>query len=323
MVERVKQTGVSRMLAGLSWLAAILAAILCLAVPIVDAAAQTASDSAAVLARVEAYGSAWNTHDASALAAFFTDDADVVMGNLPAAHGRRAIRDSWAEYFERQEPERQLTLDVSPVRFVAPDVAIVHVGTTTGGRDRSGRELSTRRFRGIWVMHSRDDGWLVAAMRGLPREEDRVILNPSAGAAEALRPRIRALVDAFENAFNRHDPSAISGLYGEDAEFVVRNSPVLRGRQAILDWGRTYFSQPRPYRAILIVDDIRMLTPDVALVNLVATGAPPDAEAPVGPVRYTRATWVVVREGTEWRIAALWVLPSEDDRVIRRASDRR
>lgn len=280
-------------------------------------AAQAVADSAAIGARVEAYLRAWNAHDPSALATFFTEGADFAMGNQPAAHGRQEIRDSWQAYFARQEPERHLTLDVRPLRFVTADVAVMYVGTTTGGRDRQGQALPTRRFRGAWVWHRQGDSWLIAAMRGLPTERDRVVLNESLEAAEDLRPQIRALVHAYEDAFNAHDPSAVSALYTDDAEMVIRNLPPTRGREAIQQMGQTYFAEPRPYPAILIVDDIRMIAPEVALINIIATGAGPQSDGRPLPARYARATWVVVREAGEWRISALWVLPSEDDRIDR------
>lgn len=283
------------------------------------ASAQAVGDADAISARVEAYRGAWNTHDPSALAAFFTEDADVVMGNLPGVRGRREIRDWWRDYFERQEPERRLTLDVSPTRFVASDVAVLNVVTATGGRDRQGEELPVRKFRGTWLWRRQSDNWLISAMRGLPYEEDRVVLNSSVEAAKSLRPQIRSFVDTYEEAFNSHDPSAVSGFYNEDAEIIVRNLPATHGRQAIEEWWRTYFSQPRPYRAIFIIDDIRMITPDVALINLTTTGATSQTLGESSAVRYTRATWVTVREARDWRIAALWVLPSRDDRIIRNA----
>jgi uncharacterized protein (TIGR02246 family) len=279
--------------------------------------AQTVEDSVAVGGRIEAYRTAWNTHDASVLAAFFTNDADLVMGNLPAAVGRQAIQESWREYFANQEPERGLALDVRSVRFVAPDVAVINVVTTTGGRDRQGQELAARRFRGSWVIRRQGGEWLISAMRGLPTEEDRVVLNASPDAREALKPEIRAFIDAYEDAFNSHDPSAVSAFYRNDADIIVRNGPVTHGRQAIQDWWQSYFSEARPYRAILIPEDIRTVTPNVALVNLVGTGAPANVESRGAPVRYTRATWLISREDAAWLITALWVLPSEDDRIIR------
>jgi uncharacterized protein (TIGR02246 family) len=144
-----------------------------------------------------------------------------------------------------------------------------------------------------------------------------VILNGTVAAAAALRPHIRALVAAYEDTFDSHDPAAVSAFFTEDADIVVRNSAVIHGRQAILDWWRTYFSQPRPYRTILIVDEIRMISPAVALINVIGTGAGLQADAEPLPVRYTRATWVVIRQEGDWLIAALRVLLSEDDRLIR------
>ena len=281
------------------------------------AAAQDVDDSATIRARVEAYRGTWNTHDASALAAFFTEDADFVMGNLPSVRGRQEIQHWWQDYFERQEPERRLTLDVSSVRFVAAKVAVVNVSTATGGSNHEGLELHVRKFRGTWVLQRKNGTWLIAALGGLPDEGDRVVLNASAKAAQTLMPRIRAFVRAYEGAFNAHDPAALTALYTDDADMVIRNSPVVHGRQAILDWWRTYFSQPRPYRAILIIDEIRMMSPDVALIKFTATGASQQPDAEQSPVRYARATWVVVRKEGKWLITALRVLPSEDDHIIR------
>jgi uncharacterized protein (TIGR02246 family) len=281
--------------------------------------AQTAADSVALRARIEAYRTVWNTHDASALSAFFSDSADLVMGNQPEAVGRQAIRESWRDYFSNQEPERHLTLDVHSVRFVDPEVAVVHVTTTTGGRDREGRALLSRRFRGAWVVQRRSGEWLISAMRGEPTEQDRVVLNESLAAAEELRPGIRAFVDAYEDAFNSHVASAVSAFYADDADIIVRNGPVTHGRQAIQAWWQSYFVESRPYRAIYIVKDIRSVTPDVALVNLVVTGAAVESTAEPAPVRYTRATWLLARdgEGARWLLSAVWVLPSEEDDIIR------
>lgn len=271
---------------------------------------------------MDAYVDAWDAHDVSRLGAIFAEDADFVMGNQPAARGRRQIEEWWQTYFDRQEPERHLDLDVRPPRFLTPVVAIMSVTTTTGGRDSRGRDLQARRFRGTWLWRRQADTWLIAAMRGLPLQEDRVTLNASLDAAETLRPDIRGFVAAYEEAFDTHDPIAVSALYRDDAEIIVRNSPVVSGRDAIRAWWRDYFAEPRPYRALFIIDDIRMIVPDVALLNITGTG---DAQRPVADrpatVRYTRATWLLTRASGAWRIAELLVLPSEDDEIIR-ASDR-
>lgn len=301
--------------------AAILAMGILAAVAPSGATAQGAADSAALHERVEAYQSAWNTHDPAAVAAFFSEDADMAFGNLPASRGREAIEAGWRTYFERQEPERGLTLEVNSVRFVTADVAVMNVATTTGGRDSQGQDLATRKFRGTWVLRRQSSQWLIAAMRGLPTEEDRVELTASMEAAASLRPQLRAFVAAYEDTFDRHDPEALSAFYRDDADIIIREGPVIHGAEAILEWWRAYFSRPRPYRVLLIIDEIRTMSDNVALLDFTATGATSETTDQLLPVRVTRATWVVVREDGEWLIAALRVLPSEYDRVIRE-SDR-
>jgi len=69
------------------------AASLALFVAAGQAGAQTANDPSLteVRAQVQAYERAWNSHDASKVAAFYTDDADMIMGNGPRITGREAI----------------------------------------------------------------------------------------------------------------------------------------------------------------------------------------------------------------------------------------
>ncbi len=150
-------------------------------------------------------------------------------------------------------------------------------------------------------------------------QQDQVVLNESPAATEELRPGIRAFVDAYEDAFNSHVASAVSAFYRDDADIIVRESPVTHGRQAIEAWWQGYFAEARPYRAIYIVKDIRMVTSDVALINFIVTGAAVETTAQPLPVRYTRATWLLAREDESvgWLISAVWVLPSEEDDIIR------
>lgn len=295
------------------------------------AAGQTEKDSAAVLAQIGAYQSVWNTHESSALARFFTEDADMVMGNLPAAHGRQQIQDWWGDYFARQEPERTINIDVKLIRLISSDVALTNIATTTGGRDANGKALLTRKARGVWQMHKRGGDWLIETIRGFPVEADSVELNRSLETADLLQPKIRMLVHNYEIAFDSHDPAVISEFYTNDADVMARNLPAIHGKQAILDWWRIYFSKSRAHgldseawfnlmRPILIIDDIKMITPDIARINITATGAANKPIAKQSPRRYARATWVVVREAGEWKITALWILPSEEDRIIRRSS---
>jgi len=281
------------------------------------ATAETLTDSATLQEFVKTYQNAMTKHDPSVIAAFFSEDADLVPGNLPALHGRVEIEAWWRTYFESTEPDRGGIFDVSSARFLSPDIALVNLAITSGGASVGGEVLQARKARGTWLLQRHGSQWLIEAVRILPTERDHVELMASLEAAESLRPQLRAFVAAYEDTFNRHDPEALSAFYRDDADIIIREGTIIHGTEAIAKWWRDYFNQPRPYRALLIIEEIRMLSDNVALINFTATGATPESTDQLLPVRRARATWVVLREDGDWLIAALRVLPSEDDKVIR------
>lgn len=138
------------------------------------AAAQVPTDDASseLHARVEAYERAWNTHRGSALTAFFTQDADMIFGNGPTIIGREAIQKWWDAYFAGISATRRATFTIDSLRWIAPDVALMNVGSMTAGRAGANEQLPTRLARGTWVMVRQSSTWLIAAMRGLPAEGD-------------------------------------------------------------------------------------------------------------------------------------------------------
>lgn len=281
--------------------------------------AQEAATMSELREYVEAYQRTWNTRNTSALGAFFAEDADMVMYNQPRVQGRRAIEESWQSYFAMQEAERRGTFDVTSMKILAPGVAVVDVASTTAGSP-GGMDLVTRRARGTWLLKKAAGNWQISALRGFPIEPDSVELNVSREAVESLRPQIRAFVATYEQVFNRHDPEGLSALYRDDADIVVREQAAVRGIQAIRDWWRGYFGQPRPYQALMIIEQIRMITDDVALLNVLGTGAVSGPSELQESVRVARATWILKRENGHWLIATLRILPSEADRVIRASS---
>lgn len=125
-----------------------------------------------VRARVRAYEHAWNSHDARKVAAFYSQDADMVMGNGPWVIGREAIAASWARYFSAISDHRAGTFQVDTLRLLAPDVALVNVSSLTAGRDENNEELPERRARGTWILTVQDGQWVISALRGFPAEGD-------------------------------------------------------------------------------------------------------------------------------------------------------
>ncbi len=280
--------------------------------------AQTKTDSTELNKYVQVYQQTFNTRDAAALSRYFTEDADVVVGNLLEAKGRQAVEKWWNSYFAKQEPGRRGTFTVNSLRKITDDVALINLLSVTGGKDTLGAELRTRKARGTWILHHLNDEWFITSICMMPVESDSIVLEASIETAESLRPHIRAFVDMFEDAFNSHNPSKVSALFRNDADIIVRNLPLIQGKQGIQNMWRAYFSKPRNYRALFIIDEIRTISDDVVQVNITTTGAVPGTVDKPQPLRQTSGKWILVRESDGWRIAALRVLPGKQDRIIRR-----
>jgi uncharacterized protein (TIGR02246 family) len=165
--------GKSRYWLVLSAVAVAVAAAIVASPLIVDVAQAEKPDvSSDLRVRVEAYEQMWNTHRASAVAAFFTEDADMIFGNGPRITGREAIQEWWDAYFARIDATRKGTFAIDSVRMIMPEVALINVASTTGGRGPAGEELPTRLARGTWVLVRHSGEWWISALRGLPAEGD-------------------------------------------------------------------------------------------------------------------------------------------------------
>ncbi len=136
------------------------------------AQAQTPDVSQALRARVEAFEAAWNAHDASAVVALFSEDADQIMGAGPTTRGRQALQQWWRDRFANMAQGRRIALSVSSLRLIAPDVALINTAAeSTGGRNAQGQDLPPSNDRGTWVLLRSGGQWLITALRVQPAEQ--------------------------------------------------------------------------------------------------------------------------------------------------------
>jgi uncharacterized protein (TIGR02246 family) len=78
----------------------------------------------------------WGRGDGNAYGSRFTEDADYVAFDGSRTTGRRAIATSHQQLFDKYLEGTRLTGQVEGVRFLGPDVALVHA---TGGTVRRGK----------------------------------------------------------------------------------------------------------------------------------------------------------------------------------------
>jgi uncharacterized protein (TIGR02246 family) len=107
-------------------------------------------------------------------------------------------------------------------------------------------------------------------------------------------------------AWNDGDATAYADLFTPDATYVIFDGTVTRGRAAIEEGHRALFAGPlRGFRMDppTAAVPIRYLTPDTAHV-LVTGGTRPPGQEEVPADRASVVSFVLVRAGADWKIAA-------------------
>jgi uncharacterized protein (TIGR02246 family) len=115
---------------------------------------------AAITKTAEAFVKAFQNGDAKAVAAFWTPDGDYVNENGRVLKGRKAIEDSFAEFFAANKGLK-VRIDVASLRFSTPDLAIEDGTSAVLAPD--GRAPSRARYTNVHV--KKDGQWLLSSVR--------------------------------------------------------------------------------------------------------------------------------------------------------------
>ena len=127
------------------------------------------SDEAAVRAVVQQVQDGWNAHDAKAFSAHFAADADYVVINGMLAKGRTEIEKGHAGIFATIYKDSKNAATVKSVRFIRPDVAVVHIEWNLDyqmrGQARKGQAMNTM------VMTKEAGKWSIAAFQNTSMDQ--------------------------------------------------------------------------------------------------------------------------------------------------------
>jgi uncharacterized protein (TIGR02246 family) len=125
---------------------------------------------------------------------------------------------------------------------------------------------------------------------------------PLLGQSESRRDEaaIRAIVQRYVDARERRDPKAVETLFTADADQLVSSGEWRKGRDEVVR-GAMASSQRTGGTRSIDVESIRMITPDVAIVdgryNLTGLAS--------GQTRRMWTTLILKRTSQGWRIAAI------------------
>jgi uncharacterized protein (TIGR02246 family) len=121
-----------------------------------------AADEAAIRALFQALLDSWSRGDGAAYGDLFTEEADYVAFDGSHTKGRRQIADSHQRLFDTWLKGTRLTGEITGIRFLSPEVALVHA---TGGTLMPGRADAkpVRPSIQTLVATRRDGRWRFAA----------------------------------------------------------------------------------------------------------------------------------------------------------------
>jgi uncharacterized protein (TIGR02246 family) len=123
-------------------------------------------DESAIRQVVKQVENGWNTHDGKAFAAPFTTDADYVVVNGTKIKGRDAIEKGHTAIFSTIYKDSRNAATVKSIRFLRPDVAVVHVEWNL--EFRAGGEMRKAHAMNTMVM-TRDGGkWSISVFQNTP-----------------------------------------------------------------------------------------------------------------------------------------------------------
>ena len=120
-----------------------------------------AADEAALRESVKQMESGWNTKSGALFAKPFAEDADYVVINGMYLKGRVAIESAHQRIFDTIYKDTRVTLVVKQIRFLRPDVAVVHV---EGQRTGPTNELNQGAMLTL-MMTKEKQGWVIAAFQ--------------------------------------------------------------------------------------------------------------------------------------------------------------
>jgi len=129
----------------------------------------SSTDEAAIRHVVQQVQNGWNAHDGKAFAAPFASDADYVVVDGMHIKGREAIEKGHTAIFTTIYKDSHNVGTVKSVRFLRPDVAVVHTEWNLefriGGETKKGHAMNTM------VMTKEGSKWGIAAFQNTPVQE--------------------------------------------------------------------------------------------------------------------------------------------------------
>jgi len=128
-----------------------------------------AADDAAIRKNVQQLEDGWNTKSGALFAKPFAEDADYVVINGMYLKGHSLIQTGHQQIFDTIYKDTTLKLTVKSIRYLRPDVAVVHVD---GYKDGPGQEAKSQALLTM-IMTKENGAWSIAAFQNTQVQPQR------------------------------------------------------------------------------------------------------------------------------------------------------
>ncbi len=123
----------------------------------------TAADDAAIKVLVKYLEDGWAKKDGALFAAGFSEDADYVVVNGNFIKGKKDIAEGHQHIFDTFYKETFIKASVETIRYLRPDIAIVHCNGTMSGTS-NGQVVDTK-ARITLVVEKTGAGWQIVSFQ--------------------------------------------------------------------------------------------------------------------------------------------------------------
>jgi uncharacterized protein (TIGR02246 family) len=130
-----------------------------------EAAANHSTDEAAVRALYQQLMDGWNQGSGEAFAAVFTEDGDLVGFDGTHLKGRQEIAPFHQQLFDKWLKGSRLVGQVKDVRFLSPDIAVMHAVGSTVMRGKSEPSPERDSIQTLVATRQESDEWRLAAFQ--------------------------------------------------------------------------------------------------------------------------------------------------------------
>lgn len=138
-----------------------------------------------------------------------------------------------------------------------------------------------------------------ARQRVTASEAERESVTP-AGERSADEEAIHSNIEAFVDAYNQGDATAIAALFTPEGHIITEEGESVEGREAIEQGFSDLFAETPETQIEVIVDSLRFLGGDLAI----ELGSTVDVPAPGETPEYGRYTVLHVKRDGKWMMAA-------------------